>query len=528
MKHTKWIAALLCLAGWSAAKSPVETYGPLSVKGNKLVDSTGSPVTLRGMSMFWDNDIGGKEFWTGSAMKWAMTDWHASVIRAPIGVEDHQGGAYNIQGLISDPGTANQRVTMAIESAITYGFYVIVDWHTEKIYTNEAKAWFGALAQKYGNTPNIIWEIYNEPNGPAWGEIATYANAVIPEIRKSSKNVILVGNSSWDQHPDEAGTELDQYSNIAYTVHFYSDHTFWGVVGAAMQKGHAVFASEFGLSGSKGDGGFCPPTSGNIGSWLDVLNTAGVSQCNWSLGNALGNSGAGPGVQTSAALNLSVSFTGGWAESDLTQSGSAIRSYLISKNPAWTVSDNTPKLISPLTITSSKKTGFIIKSDTVTFSAGYNTDMNWKVVETGQTSKATRTTSGTTKTVSVSHIAGAKDLIGTAVFQPGETVNVTLDPLGQQLSYTLSTTTGVVQRVHETAIHWVDSRLYLPDGLIPEGQKVQVTLRNSLGQAVYHASATMGSNGRIDLIQRPRSESVQILDVVADDAVVRSRMAPNF
>jgi endoglucanase len=527
MKHVKWMAAIVGLAGLVSALSPVETYGALSIKNAQLVDSAENPVTLRGMSLFWHNDVGGKEYWKSGAMKWCMTDWHASVIRAPIGVEDHQSGVYTITGVISDSLVANQRLRIAIEAAITYGFYVIVDWHTEKIYKDEAKAWFGYFAKKYGNTPNIIWEIYNEPNGPSWSEIAAYAKVVIPEIRKYSKNVILVGNSSWDQHPDEAGTELDQYSNIAYTVHFYSDHSFFSVVDAAMKKGHAVFASEFGLSTSSGDGGVASTSSGNIGTWLSTLNSAGVSHVNWDLGAQLANSGAGPGVQSSAALNTGAGYDGNWTDAELTASGKAMRSYLISKNPAWTVSDTALKVTSPLTITSDKTTNFIVKQDTVEFSAGYNKDVSWTLTETGRTSKATKATTGKTKSVYAAHLAGAKDLLGSA-FQLGETVDVTLEPKSQKLSYTLSTTTGVVQRVHETTIHWVGSRLSLPGNLIPEGKSVQVTLRNSMGQVVFHATATVGSYGQIELVQRPRSQGIQILDIATESAVVRSAMAPNF
>jgi hypothetical protein len=442
-------------------------------------------------------------------------------------VEDHQSGVYKITGVISDSGVANQRLRIAVDAAIAYGFYVIVDWHTEQIFSNEAKAWFGYIAKQYGNTPNIIWEIYNEPNGHSWSEIAAYANVVIPEIRKYSNNVILVGNSSWDQHPDEAGTELDKYSNIAYTVHFYSDHSFFGVVDAAMKKGHAVFSSEFGLSSSTGDGGVASTSSGNIGTWLSTLNSAGVSHANWDLGAQLANSGAGPGVQSSAALNTGASFDGNWTDADLTASGKAIRSYLISKNPAWTISDGSLKLVSAFKFTSDKTTNFIVKQDSVEFSAGYNQDVNWKVIETGRTSKGTKTTAGTTKAVYAGHLAGAKDLLGSA-FQLGETVDVTLDPLGQKLSYTLSTVSGVAKRVHETNLQWVGSRLVLPTGLVSEGQRVQVALRNSLGQVVFQKSATIEGSNLLDLGVRPRAEGIQILDVTTGDAVIRSRLAPNF
>lgn len=528
MKRIALISSLLCVAGVSMAKSPVETYGPLAVNGNKLVDSTGASVTLRGMSLFWHYDKGGKEFWVPSAMKWAMTDWHASVIRAPIGVEDHTSAGYTFKGQISDPANANDYITRAIEGAIEYGFYVIVDWHAHQVHTNEAKAWFGGLAKKYGNTPNIIWEIFNEPNGPGWGEIASYANAVIPEIRKYSNNVILVGSSSWSANPQEAGTELNKYPNIAYTIHFYSDHSWTDRIQSAMSNNHAVFASEFGLSSSSGDGGFVPTTSGNSAAWLSAMNSAGVSHCNWSLGNPLGSAGTGTASETSAALNQGVSYTGGWDPAkDLTESGKSIRSYLISKNPAWTVSDTALRMLSPLAITSDLKTKFVLTQDSIEFSAGFSKDVNWVLTETGRTSTASFGALGTGKSVSASHLVGQVKR-GSKAFQPGETVDVTLTPLAQKLSYTISTSTGVMKRVRETNIQWVGSRLSLPGNLIARGERVVVELRNSQGQIAFQTAAIMGSDGRIDLSERPRTSGVQILDITAPGVVVRARMAPNF
>ena len=102
MKIKKWILATLAVAAAANAISPVEKYGPLSIKSAKLVDSTGTPVTLRGMSLFWHYHMGGKEFWNRGAMEFAMTDWHASVIRAPIGVDDASSGGFTQVGAIKD------------------------------------------------------------------------------------------------------------------------------------------------------------------------------------------------------------------------------------------------------------------------------------------------------------------------------------------------------------------------------------------------------------------------------------------
>ena len=537
MKNTKWMAAVLGLAGLVAAKSPVETYGPLSISGSKMLDSTGKQVILRGMSLFWHYDKGGKEFYTPSALKWVMTDWHASVIRAPIGVEDRTlGGGGRIGGAISDPTLADKHIRIAIETAIDAGFYVVVDWHAHQEHTSEAVAWFGALAKEYGNTPNIIWEIFNEPTG---GISATYAKAVISKIRQYSKNVILVGSSPWAQNPQSWGTDLNSFPNIAYTIHFYSDHTFFENVTATTAKQHAVFASEWGMSGSSGNGGYQSPSTGNIKKWLDVLEANGVSSCNWFVGNALPEGAATGSVQqTSATLRsqngdyVGPSFTPStanpWTDADYTEAGKAIRTWLRTMNPAWTLNDTALKVTKTLTITSDKAKDLILKKDTIEFSAGYSKSVAWTLKEVGRSSKSAKTTSKSSSSVSVAHVVGDKNVLSLTNFQPGETVDVTLEPKGMSASYTLSTISGVAKRVHQTDLRWVGSRLFLPTGLLPEGKRVHVAIRNAKGQAVFQTSAVVDGAGRIELGLRPRAEALQILDITADDAVIRSSLAPNF
>lgn len=530
MKLKTSILAVLCAAGLTQALSPVETYGALSVKSAKLVDSKGSPVTLRGMSLFWHYDNGGKEFWTNSVVRYLQTDWNNAIIRAPIGVEDHTiAGGLTAKGYISSPTDAMNKITTIVEAAIQYGSYVIVDWHTHNAQTNAAKTFFETLAKKYGNTPNIIWEIFNEPlqgNTPVG-----HAKEIIPIIRKYSKNVILVGSSSWSSNPQEWGSDLDSYENIAYTIHFYSDHNFWDRIGQANAKNHAVFASEWGMSLSSGNGGFQNTSTGNIAQWLSNMESKGVSYCNWSLSNVTVN-GEGKVPETSAALKLGVTTSPNaadpWTDASLTESGLSIRAWLRSKNPKWTVSDTTTKIVKNLTIAPSSTTALSFGKDSVFITAEFSKPVAWTLTETGRTSKAVLTTTGTSPDVEVRHIIGARST-ATRWKEGGETVDVTLQPLNKTASYVISVTTGVTRiPLHEKQLSWKGSELVLGTDMIPAGKPVRVTLRSANGQAVWSQQATMGSEGRLTVGDRPRSKGMLVLDVVSDYAIFRSTLAPSF
>lgn len=522
------LLTLACVAGFANALSPVETHGALAVKGNKLVrakDSTA--VLLRGMSLFWHYDNGGKEFWTSSVVSYVQTDWHNSIIRAPIGVEDHTiSGGLTAKGYISSPTDALNKIHTIINAAIMYGSYVIVDWHTHNAQTTAAKEFFETLAKEYGNTPNIIWEIFNEPTD---GQALNHAKQVIPIIRKYSNNVILVGSSSWSANPQEFGSDLDGYKNIAYTIHFYSDHNFWDRIGSANAKGHAVFASEWGMSSSSGNGGFQSTSTGNIASWLSTMESAGVSYCNWSLGNATVN-GAGVTPETSAALQLGVtttpSATDPWSDASLTESGKSIRAWLRSKNTAWTLSDTSTKLEENLAV-SPTQSAFAYGKDTVTLTATYNKSVSWRLVETGRTSKAINTTSGTGISVNVAHIIGKR----TATTPwTNETVDAVLTPLNKTVSYVIKDVpVGVVRTpLLEKQVSWEGTRLSLGTDAIPEGARVIVRLRNAQGQTLWTRDAAIGAQGMLEIGERPSPRSVQILDVTSEYGIIRSRLAPIF
>ena len=100
---------------------------------------SGQPVSLAGPSLFWSNDgWEGEAFYNARVVATVAQDWRASVIRAAIGVDNN-------------------------------GSYI--------------------------ETPNIIYEVYNEPiNNTDWDSvIKPYAESVIAAIR-----------------------------NIAYALHFYA------------------------------------------------------------------------------------------------------------------------------------------------------------------------------------------------------------------------------------------------------------------------------------------------------------------
>lgn len=60
------------------------------------------------------------------------------------------------------------------------------------------------MAQQWGSHDNVLYEDYNEPGPQPWGNVKSYHEAVIPEIRAHTDNLVIAGTPSWSQDVDEA------------------------------------------------------------------------------------------------------------------------------------------------------------------------------------------------------------------------------------------------------------------------------------------------------------------------------------
>lgn len=309
---------LLCLSVltlFTSAQNPVSTHGALSVQGNKIVNDFGNPISLAGASFFWSNTgWGGEEFYTSQAVSWLKNDWNCSVVRASMGVEDNGG-------YLGDASNKD-KVKVIVDAAIAEGLYVIIDWHSHHAedYQAEAIAFFEEMAELYGEYPNVIYEIYNEPLQISWSSIIKpYSEAVISAIRAiDPDNLIIVGNSTWSQDVDIVSNDpITGFENLAYTLHFYA-----GTHGqylrdkalTALNNGIALFVTEWGTVNANGDGAV---NAGEVDLWMDFLCEHDISHCNWAINDK--NEGA-------SALVQGASPNGSWSANDLTASGSLVRS----------------------------------------------------------------------------------------------------------------------------------------------------------------------------------------------------------
>lgn len=296
--------------------SPVALNGKLQVIGTQLSNAKGNALMLRGASLGWHNLW--PRFYNEGAVSWLASDWKCNVIRASMGVGLDDS-------YLENPQYALKCMTAVIDAAIKNGIYVLIDFHSHKLHTAEAKTFFTGMATKYKNSPNVIYEIWNEPDYYSWKVVKQYSEEVISTIRAiDPTNLILVGSPHWDQDIDSvAGNPILGQKNIMYTMHFYAGtHKKWlrDRTDAAIAKGIPIFVSECAGMDASGDG---PIDQAEWKAYLDWMDTAKLSWCVWSVSDK---------NETCSMLLPRASSTGNWDDGLLKIWGKISRSSIREKN----------------------------------------------------------------------------------------------------------------------------------------------------------------------------------------------------
>ncbi len=300
-----------------ARERPVEKHGQLRVEKGVLVNQHGVAPQLRGISFSW-SVWGGRKYYTTEALNWLIDDFDVSLVRLSMAVEPDSG-------YLQQPDEQFELITRVADEAISKGIYVLIDWHDHHADQNleAAKRFFRQISRRYAGKPNVIYEIWNEPEAIEWPVIKQYAQEIIPVIRQQDPdNVIVVGSPKWDQDVDVAAADpLTGYSNLAYSFHFYAsdpNHAakLRGKAEKAMSNGLALMVTEWGVGESDGDGAFDQERNR---VWLDWMEQHQLSWANWNLTDK---------QETTALLMPGAGVDGGWTPEELSPAGAYIRTVL--------------------------------------------------------------------------------------------------------------------------------------------------------------------------------------------------------
>ena len=303
--------------------TPFDNHGQLSVKETDIVDESGSKYQLKGVSthgITWFPDYVNKD-----AFQSIRDDWDANLVRLAMYTDTGDSNGYCSGG---DKDSIRGLVDAGVTAATELGMYVIIDWHilndnNPNSHIDDAKEFFDDVSAKYSSNHNVIYEICNEPNGgTSWADIKSYAEIIIPVIRKNDKNaIIIVGTPNWSQDVDIVSEDpITGYDNIMYAVHFYAathKDDLRNKVKTAISNGLPVFVSEFSLCDASGNGGIDYDSSDE---WFDLINDNNLSYASWSLCNK---------NETSALIKPDSTATSTITIDDLSDTGKYVRDKIL-------------------------------------------------------------------------------------------------------------------------------------------------------------------------------------------------------
>jgi len=357
----------------------VDTCGKLKVSQStgRLLSESGSVKRLKGMSLFWINWPEGKKFANASVVNWLVDDWKIQILRIPVGGDPYNqyGERIDNSGYKYNAAELDAIIEEVIETCIYKGIYVILDWHEhDAIQTKSlAKEFFKKYAKKYKNYDNVLFEVWNEPSidqnhfmnrnalyydtrdddnyvSPFilynWSDdVKPYNEELVNVIRgEGNTNIIICGTPYFSSHITEPYHDKIDDDNVMYSFHFYakshnkdmstshvSDFKY------ACKNSLPVFVTEWGTTyedgGQPNEAPYYSKYAEKYGgtgmeideaqskAWMSLLKENYISWCNWSVTDK---------KEGSAILryNKNVSDIGGWLTSDLTESGTLIRSMI--------------------------------------------------------------------------------------------------------------------------------------------------------------------------------------------------------
>lgn len=265
------------------------------------------------MSFFWTTPgWNGTEWYTAATVDALVDTWKCTVVRLAF---DTQNGW-------------NDLCVPVLKRCIEKGIYVIIDWHSHNAEQQRDAAinFFKEQARLYKNTPNVIFEPYNEPKwaGGAQPEVGDVANAqktwaaikpylkdVTKAIRaEGAENLVILGTPYYAQFVQVAADDpvMDDgnkpFTNVAYSFHFYAashgNGAYYyshpdanGQKSGGMEPSYLaaaigsvpIFITEWGTTHSDGGEGrrntYIDET--NTDWWFDTyVDKYHFSHCNWS------------------------------------------------------------------------------------------------------------------------------------------------------------------------------------------------------------------------------------------------------
>lgn len=246
----------LVTRSWTEPPADQGTPTPwLQVDGNRVKDSGGNTVILRGVSIADPKRVSETVATRGKTVEQvidlatnAAKNWYARVIKLPVQPSDVGGHSY--QSVPSPVAFSRDDLLRYLENHLDpvveqcrqAGVYCIVDYHrhqfedyTDPALDEEIRLFWDTVAPRYADQSHVLFEMYNEPIRPnsgwtpteeIWSTWKTTAQPWVDLIRDHApQNLLLIGSPFASLNPQGAVLyeEFDG-QNLMYTFTMFPGH----------------------------------------------------------------------------------------------------------------------------------------------------------------------------------------------------------------------------------------------------------------------------------------------------------------
>lgn len=327
----------------------VENTGKLRVDGNRIVDSEGETVVLKGMSTFGIQNCEG--FFTEETVKTLAEDWGCDVLRIAL------TGDKDIEGYLKDPDKYFDMVCKICDLCIEQGIYVIVDWNIA--YYDDAEEnkdaaidFFQRLSVIYSDSDNLIYEFNNYPlfyeehdedsdedsdeEVNEWEDaIKPLATEVINAVRANNPDsIIIVGVPNNGLDIGAISESKLEFENIVYGCRVFSGSNKQEMrdkITEVIENDTCVFITEWCFCTDDLKGGIFTKESDK---WAEFLDEKGISWCCFAIGSDIDNA-ANALLLNADNYTDAQKFGGHWPDGLLSSAGLYAREQLL-KEPVVT------------------------------------------------------------------------------------------------------------------------------------------------------------------------------------------------
>jgi aryl-phospho-beta-D-glucosidase BglC (GH1 family) len=246
----------------SAFAQPDMAHYPtrLQARGNRIVDAEGKVIVLKGLmppdpaKLRSDSEFNQKFFAE-------MAGSGANVIRIPVHPENW----------VRDPDYLWRYLDPIVAWAGESGQYVIIDWHfIGNVATGAGPqmpdidadpmdltlAFWRSTAGYFQDAPNVIFEIFNEPQSIAADEWRGSAIDITQAIRQQgAEQLVIVGGLDYGRDLSWVQELPLEDANVAYASHIYPAHSSssWGHWFGEVADSYPVVITEWGFMDDNGD-----------------------------------------------------------------------------------------------------------------------------------------------------------------------------------------------------------------------------------------------------------------------------------